>query len=102
MPLCTLRTANLLYELEDKVTTIGRDPQNDLVLEGNGISRFQATLYRSEGQFYLLDHGSTNGTFVNGCRIAADTGFGLRHGDIIFFSAYERTNYRFELPGRRG
>ncbi len=31
-----LRTANTLYELEENVTTIGRDPGNDLVLDARG------------------------------------------------------------------
>ncbi|CAD7933178.1 unnamed protein product [Amoebophrya sp. A120] len=94
-----LRTANTLYELEEASTTIGRDPQNDLVLDSRGISRFHAILtFTNTSGPCLTDKGSANGTFVNSHRLAKDTPFRLNHGDFIFFSAYERTHYRFELP----
>lgn len=35
-----LRTAHTLYELEEDETTIGRDANNDLILDSRGISRF--------------------------------------------------------------
>ncbi|CAD7957217.1 unnamed protein product [Amoebophrya sp. A25] len=101
--LCALRSVITLYELEERSTTIGRDANNDLVLDSSkGISRFHAKLdclqppsaFRGgrgdEGRFQLVDLGSANGTFVNGERLASHEGHLLKHGDLIFFSAYSR------------
>mmetsp|Transcript_8531 Transcript_8531/g.20634 ORF Transcript_8531/g.20634 Transcript_8531/m.20634 type:complete len:1288 (+) Transcript_8531:184-4047(+) len=94
-----LRTANTLYELEEVSTSIGRDAANDLVLDSRGISRFHAVLqFTTNSGPVLTDKGSANGTFVNSHRLVKDTPFRLNHGDLIFFSAYERTHYRFEVP----
>ncbi|WP_461031003.1 FHA domain-containing protein, partial [Streptomyces sparsus] len=49
--------------------TLGRDPQGDLVLEDARVSWRHATV-RWGGQGWLLeDHGSTNGTYVQGRRV---------------------------------
>ena len=57
--------------LSGAATTIGRADDNDLVLPELEISRHHARLYRTEqGRFELEDLGSSNGTYVNGQRIA--------------------------------
>ncbi|CAD7949841.1 unnamed protein product [Amoebophrya sp. A25] len=95
-----LRTANTLYELEEISTSIGRDATAcDLVLDSRGVSRLHAILTFTQAGPALTDKGSANGTFVNSHRLVRDEPFRLNHGDLIFFSAYERTHYRFELPG---
>jgi ABC-type multidrug transport system ATPase subunit/pSer/pThr/pTyr-binding forkhead associated (FHA) protein len=49
--------------------TVGRDPQGDLVLEDSRVSWRHATV-RWGGQGWVVeDHGSTNGTYVQGQRI---------------------------------
>lgn len=49
------------------VLTIGRAPDNDIVLDAPGVSRHHATLTYSNGAPPVIaDAGSTNGTFVNG------------------------------------
>ena len=46
---------------------IGRAPDNDIVLDAPGVSRYHATLaWNDHSQPTLVDAGSTNGTFVNG------------------------------------
>lgn len=47
-------------------TTIGRGPDNDLVLHNLGISRHHATLIAQDGGFVIQDEGSQNGLFVDG------------------------------------
>src|SRR5215210_6113539 len=49
---------------------IGRAPENDLPLNATSVSRRHARLERSGGGITLSDEGSTNGTFVDGRRIA--------------------------------
>ncbi len=53
--------------------TIGRVPPADLVLEGGTVSRRHCRLERQDDRIVLTDLASTNGTFVNGVRIAAPT-----------------------------
>ncbi|MEJ2254050.1 MAG: FHA domain-containing protein [Nitrospirota bacterium] len=71
--------AKLIVKLKDKtlheiillkdVTTIGRDPSNDIRLNNMAVSRFHAKLYRQGWPFYVEDLKSTNGTFLNGKRV---------------------------------
>ncbi len=49
--------------------TIGRDPSNNVHLDGLQISKSHAKLIQSGGSFYIEDAGSTNGVYVNGKRI---------------------------------
>jgi hypothetical protein len=46
--------------------TIGRDPENGIVLADPSVSGRHATIARERGGFRLTDLGSTNGTFANG------------------------------------
>src|SRR5439155_26833213 len=49
--------------------TFGRDPRNDVALDHPSVSRLHARLVRYAEGFAIEDHGSTNGTFVNGTRL---------------------------------
>ena len=49
---------------------IGRDPQNDVVLDDRRVSRKHAEIRLRLGRFTLYDLQSTNGTYVNGRRVA--------------------------------
>jgi hypothetical protein len=49
---------------------IGRDPQNDLVVDDRRVSRKHAEIRLRLGRYTLYDLQSTNGTFVNGRRVA--------------------------------
>ncbi|WP_448317875.1 FHA domain-containing protein, partial [Streptomyces sp. CO7] len=49
--------------------TIGRDPQGDVVLEDARVSWRHATVRHADGGWLLEDHGSTNGTWVQGQRV---------------------------------
>ncbi|MDE3112641.1 MAG: FHA domain-containing protein [Chloroflexota bacterium] len=50
--------------------TIGRDVENDLVLDDRRVSRRHAEIRLRLGRYTLYDLQSTNGTFVNGRRVA--------------------------------
>jgi pSer/pThr/pTyr-binding forkhead associated (FHA) protein len=64
-------------------TTIGRDNQNDIVLESITVSRCHAVLLRDAAGVRLIDLASTNGTYVNGEPVPADEPVRLDNGNII-------------------
>lgn len=49
----------------------------------NGVSRLHAIIRRTEGNVILVDLGSSNGTYINGIRIAPNTEHPIHHGDIV-------------------
>lgn len=72
------------------VTTIGRDPSNDLVLDVGDVSRYHARIELAGGELRVIDLGSTNGTRVNGqpVRTAAlhagdELGFGSIRAQVV-------------------
>ena len=50
--------------------TIGRSADNELRVEGRLVSRQHALIVRQDGRYILYDRESTNGTWVDGRRIA--------------------------------
>ncbi|MCB0014901.1 MAG: FHA domain-containing protein [Anaerolineales bacterium] len=58
------------YTLTQRITTIGREKINDIALPDSEISRRHARITEEAGVYTLEDLGSTNGTFVNGDRLA--------------------------------
>lgn len=69
------------------VVNIGRGDYNDIVIGDPSVSTMHAKLQRREAVWILTDMGSTNGTFVEGNRLAGETALGpgttLRFGDVI-------------------
>ncbi|MSV32053.1 MAG: FHA domain-containing protein, partial [Bryobacterales bacterium] len=71
--------------------TIGRSPENHLVLRDNRTSRNHAIIRRDGVELIVEAAGSRNGIDVNGLREEAHV---LRHGDVIRFGvddSYELT-----------
>jgi pSer/pThr/pTyr-binding forkhead associated (FHA) protein/NADPH-dependent 2,4-dienoyl-CoA reductase/sulfur reductase-like enzyme len=48
---------------------VGRDPQNDIVLDDSFSSAFHAEVIQEAGAFFVIDLDSKNGTFLNGKKI---------------------------------
>lgn len=72
--------------------TVGRGKENDLVIPDQCISRNHAILQTTKaGEFYLIDLGSRNGTFVNGRRVSIPVT--LRHSDRVTFGKTELDFY---------
>jgi len=54
--------------------TIGRTPPNEIVIPNPRISRNHAMIRMlGHGEYYLIDVGSTNGTYLNGKRVVMPT-----------------------------
>ena len=66
-----------------KVITIGRSKDNNnVVIEDNKVSRSHIQIIQDDnGDYYVIDLDSTNGTFVNGNRITGKVQ--LHKGDIV-------------------
>ena len=76
--------------------TIGRTPDNQLILAEPKVSSHLAEI-RPQGQDYaLVDLGSTNGTFVNDQRLASNQPRTLRSGDVIVIGD---TRFTYDKPG---
>ena len=48
---------------------IGRDPSNDFSIDHPVVSKYHAEIVKQGGKYFVVDLGSTNGTFVNGIKI---------------------------------
>src|SRR5437762_2137680 len=57
------------YFFVKETMNIGRGAENEIVIENLAISRSHATIQCEEGKYLLADHGSSNGTYVNGVKI---------------------------------
>src|SRR6266567_2205932 len=65
--------------------SIGRQKGVPLWLEHSSVSRLHAEIMVRDGEYLLRDKGSSNGTFINGTRIAGDTVCQLRNNDRVRF-----------------
>ncbi len=54
------------HRASDKALRLGRSPDNDVILRDPATSGHHARLERRADAFWVVDLGSTNGTFVNG------------------------------------
>jgi hypothetical protein len=54
------------YALEKKITTIGRGPENDIVIRDERVSKQHARIVKQGTEYYLEDLDSRNGTFFEG------------------------------------
>ena len=75
--------------------TIGRSPENDIVLYNRLVSKSHAylDLGSSDEAVYLVDTGSTNGTSVNNSRLAPSGNYKLADGDEISFGPETKVIY---------
>jgi pSer/pThr/pTyr-binding forkhead associated (FHA) protein len=67
--------------LTRQMVTMGRERDNDILLESDLASRYHAELRWERGRGYLQDHGSMNGTAVNGQRAWGVVP--LHNGDLL-------------------
>jgi len=88
-------TPGAAFTLEGDQITVGRDSTNEIVINDAEVSRRHARLTFQGGKYVLEDLGSTNGTFVNGQRLAGPRV--LKSGEVVSFGeqivlVFESTN----------
>lgn len=92
-------TDQQVYMLGRKPTMIGRiaAAENDylayIVVPDNTVGRRHALIEYKESGFWIIDQGSTNGTYVNDCIVTTETR--LKHGDRVRLHKFE---FEFALP----
>ena len=69
---------------------VGRGTDNELHINNHSVSKIHAALRMSkEGTLLVADTGSTNGTLINGRRIAYGEARPIEEGDVIGFGDIE-------------
>jgi hypothetical protein len=72
-----------------EIISLGRAGENDLRFDVDSLSALHATLVRSGERWFVQDHESRNGTYVNGERLMKGVlrrlgdGDALRFGDVL-------------------
>ena len=67
--------------------TVGREGHNDVVISDERCSREHCSFRKLDGDWYVCDLGSSNGTFVNGNRVERVQK--LRPGDRIKVASHK-------------
>jgi pSer/pThr/pTyr-binding forkhead associated (FHA) protein len=71
--------------VEEREVSIGRSPDNAVVIDNPAVSHYHARVFNEEGRLMLEDFGSLNGTFVNGQRVKM---VGLKPGDSVMIGKH--------------
>ena len=74
----------------DGETTVGRSPDCGIFLDDVTVSRKHAILRERDGNFFIEDQGSLNGTFVNRKRVESAQ---LADGDELQVGKYRLTYF---------
>ena len=61
--------AGSTVETEKDLIRVGANPDNDLVVNDAAVSRAHFELHKKEGEYNLIDPGSSNGTFVGSLQV---------------------------------
>lgn len=84
------RDVPLVLKLGSGRLSVGRGTDNDLFINDKSVSKIHAALVMNrEGTLLVADTGSTNGTFINGRRIAYGEARQIEDGDVVGFGDVE-------------
>ena len=67
----------------DEPVQVGRGKNNNIRLDFNDISSVHAKFGYQDGNFWIEDLGSTNGTFIDGKQISGRVAFGLNQTIVL-------------------
>jgi len=70
---------------EKRRVSVGRTPDNDIVLDNRGVSRRHSIIEFGDKQAIIIDNESLNGTFVNSRKINEEV---LKDNDLITIGKY--------------
>jgi pSer/pThr/pTyr-binding forkhead associated (FHA) protein len=69
-----------IFPIEKPIVTIGRNMENDIVINDKYVSRHHAEIRLEDGKFHIHDLDSTSGTSLNRKRVQKSL---LYSGDLI-------------------
>ncbi len=100
--------ARIIFNLEDGTrietglatdnVTIGRHPGSDVVLPSSSVSAHHATIKCQEDAYFVQDHGTTNGTKINGVEVDEAK---LEEGDRLSFGDISAVFQLRDLPVKK-
>jgi predicted component of type VI protein secretion system len=79
------------YEFDQSPIRIGRNPLNNIVLEGNFVSGWHGIIRFDESGTYYFDLGSTNGTCLAGSRLPKNTPVPITQTTLLTIWMFELT-----------
>jgi pSer/pThr/pTyr-binding forkhead associated (FHA) protein len=82
--------------LEREITSIGRSPNQDIVMSDLSVSRCHAVILREGSEYTVVDQQSTHGTFLNGARIQQGM---LKPGDLLQLGSLNAPKIQFQKDG---
>ncbi len=75
------------FPLRAGSNSVGRE-NADILLTHNTVSRRHATIEVEDGRVFVKDAGSTNGTYVDGKKLAPDDNVELKDGSEVVFGSF--------------
>lgn len=72
-------------ELDKEVMTIGRKPDNDIVIDNQAVSGHHASIKREGGALFIEDLSSLNGTYLNSQKVSKAE---LFNNDVILIGVH--------------
>jgi len=88
------KTLSMPWPIEDsgsekphRIIRIGRDPENDVVLDVPAVSSFHAEIHVTEDRYLVTDLDSTNGTAIGSADRLVQTAE-IRPTDVLFFGSH--------------
>ena len=76
--------------------TIGRLPDNTIHVDDSAVSGHHARIVKEKGRYVLYDENSTNGTYLNGHKVARAV---LSQGDVVHIARHSITFSDEEVLG---
>jgi pSer/pThr/pTyr-binding forkhead associated (FHA) protein len=72
--------SSLCVDFDGRVLSVGRSEDNDIVIDDPAVSACHARLCLEEGALFVVDLGSSNGTWLNGRQVGRER---LAPGDVL-------------------
>lgn len=81
--------------INEVVTTLGRTSDNTVAfITDSNVSRYHAEIEERDGEFWLIELGSSNGTTINGEKVESEKL--LNNGDLILLGGSSQVEFLLE------
>lgn len=72
-----------IMQVSHGTVTIGREPENHVVVDSEAVSRRHGCLLEAQNHWVFKDFESSNGTWLNGTKLIPGQIKLIRHGDVL-------------------